>query len=543
MGPVEVDWNHPLSQGLIGAFVASQGFVNVAGQSPPLKPNTETPIGTNAFGPAYIQQTGGAGLYLTAPQNFRLLNQLSVFWKGTCLGSYVGPYNAIIAGVSAASTDTSPYVAYGVINTSTNATGINISGNTAGATTVVAGQNFDVGLSYAPSFNGHFYFDGAYQIYSGGPIGSNSYLSSAQITIGGYLGDLTRSPNVATNCAYFYDFTQDANGSTDPRMPWLHEEPFAMFKPRTVRRYYTVVTTSGNTATISGGIGPIGAGFVATQSQSAAIASTAGPVAAAVTAAQSQSASLAGTLGSVSSAITASQSNPATLAATTGATSAAITASQSQSATIAPHIGPVAAAINASQSQSAVLAASAGSVASAWSITQANIGSIAISATIGPVSAAMAATQSQAATLAASAAPVASAIVAAQSVAMSLTGALGGVSSAITAAQSQAAAASASIGPVASAWQATQTNIATLAINATLGPVSASLIATQSQIAAMQAVIGPVSAAFVLPAWAWGYDTYLTVTIQPISRVVSAAPITRTVAASAIPRAITIPPR
>ncbi len=353
----------------------------------------------------------------------------------------------------------------------------------------------------------------------------------------------------------------------------LGAEPFAMLRPRTVRRYYAVTTSAGNTLTISGGIGPIGAGFIATQSQAAVIAPTAGPVAAAVAAAQSQSATLAGSLGSVGSAITATQSNPATLAATTGAVSTTIAASQSQSASvsaaigpvaafwsvlqsqtaemagtigpvasawqltqtniatmaIAAIIGPVAAAITAAQSQSAAIVSTAGPVASAWTITQANIVSMTISAALGPISAAVSATQSQAVSVAATAPRVASAWALAQSQGMTISGASGAISGAVNAVQSQTASGSASIGPIAAAWQATQTNIATLAISATLGIVSASLVATQSQIAQMQAAIGPVSGAFSAPSWVWGYDTYLTVTIQPISRVVSIQPISRSI--------------
>lgn len=310
-------------------------------------------------------------------------------------------------------------------------------------------------------------------------------------------------------------------------------EPFGALQPVIRRRYYGAgIGPSGATMSISGGIGPIGAGISGAQSQSAALAAAMESVAAAIAASQSQSFASSATLPgvataweltqtngaavsarteAVSAAWAASQAQGAVIAASTGATASAWSAGQSQGAQVAASAQSEASAISAAQSQSAGLVATLGSISSAWVLTQANVATMAIDATLGPVSSALAATQSQGASVV----PV-----------------VGPVVAYWRALQSQSANAAGQIGPVASAWTLAQIVQGSMAVNATIGPISAAVAAAQSQDAGISSAVGPVASAWtIVPqgAWHWGTLADITVTFSAVPRSVTFAPVSRSV--------------
>lgn len=85
-GPnLTIDWSHPLTRGLIGAFVPGvMGGVNLTGQCPPLAIKTATDTRkTTQEGPSWTTTADSAGLFgASCPAAFKTWTQFSIYWRG-----------------------------------------------------------------------------------------------------------------------------------------------------------------------------------------------------------------------------------------------------------------------------------------------------------------------------------------------------------------------------------------------------------------------------------------------------------------------------
>lgn len=249
--PVEVDPSHPLALGLIGCFVASQGPRDLCGNSPivtTLSGGTPPLIATSA-GPAWQQTTGAQALYAPAAPIFKAGQTFTVFWSGVCLGSAVGPFDSLAAGIDYAdATEVSPYISYGL--DSSNSMLARTPASAVGPSMSV-GDDFNA-AAILSTFNAAF-TNGVPTVYANGTnTTAITFSAVATLCIGGYRGDTTRSPNLATRCAYFFnqDFGSTNGQSNLPQMAWLSAEPFAMLRPVVRRSYYKVA--AGGSGALSG---------------------------------------------------------------------------------------------------------------------------------------------------------------------------------------------------------------------------------------------------------------------------------------------------
>lgn len=242
---VEIDWSHPLAVNLIGCWVPTQGFRNLAEKSLPLTDSGGAfpPQVSTAIGQAWSQSNGVSGLYLTAPAPFTTGSQFGLFWKGWRLGSEVGGSEAILVGVSYDTTDTSPYISYDL---DTGYQGATIAGRIGTNDTPLYSPPLlticSAGATFGPASGGwsNLYANGSFFGGASG-MGVPAFGTAPQITIGGYLGNTTRSPNYATNIALFYTGTMgDSGAGNASMMAWLDAEPFAMLVPKVARTYYVV---------------------------------------------------------------------------------------------------------------------------------------------------------------------------------------------------------------------------------------------------------------------------------------------------------------
>lgn len=99
LGPLQVDWTHPISAGMIGCWVpAVMGTNNLGSANQPMSwgPGTTKKFDVNIHGPGTYNVTAGAGLNGTAAADFKFTDEFSGFWCGYKIGNGGYGYTPVI---------------------------------------------------------------------------------------------------------------------------------------------------------------------------------------------------------------------------------------------------------------------------------------------------------------------------------------------------------------------------------------------------------------------------------------------------------------
>lgn len=250
---VQVDWQHPLSAGLIGCYVASQGdgtvIRNLAGYGGDLKPwGAAQPL--FAPGPFGIEavsgMSGGSGFGWSGalPTAMQPANQVSIFWYGGIQSSGINTGGSIVFGARYNSAGASPYIPYGLdrdagtgVLALDNADGNNFHRNETPSIALTAGSYYNVvGTIDTTSGTGNKSI-----LYNAGVAGTTAtagtatlnYTTSSTINIGGDPSNLTASSGgtLLIGCVWKRILSAAEAG-------WLAQDPFAMVRPVAQRRIY-----------------------------------------------------------------------------------------------------------------------------------------------------------------------------------------------------------------------------------------------------------------------------------------------------------------
>lgn len=265
VGPVEIDWNHPLACGLIGCYVPGSSSVlqDLAGVGPTLLPGPSGFIDYTPEGLGYSSNNGNASAFSTImPNSWQLTVGGTLFWRGVCTGSAsIGGVDALIWGNLqnsgfVPSGSQSPNYCYGL---KIDQTSIISFGYSAGTTrnTVLGNSIYSVQVGHSSSIAATFAVGGNIVVYAWGGTDSTKFVPTiATGTWSGDAPDYTQNPEPAIGCdpatqatvtsgtittsAYLYDRVLTAQ-----EIVMLDADPFAMLRP-TARRLRNSIPTGGN---------------------------------------------------------------------------------------------------------------------------------------------------------------------------------------------------------------------------------------------------------------------------------------------------------
>lgn len=265
-GPMEVDWNHPLSGGLIGCYVPGgyAGLQDLTGIGPTLLAdsggtNLPTPEG---YGYGCIRPSAAA--YSTEfPDAWELSTGGTLFWRGVFLGSVSSSENNIIWGNVIAPNVQFPGSCYAIVGAfnqglqfkySSGSTSeaipvpLTVSSNMQGLPVSIA-VSFNIGPSAAVTCY-------VWDVITGSTPKENALVFAGTTWTGGSAPDYTQLPqpcigsdlfsdvdgysNTVTTSAYLYNRALDARQIT-----MLNAAPFCMLRPSS-RVLRNSVPTSGN---------------------------------------------------------------------------------------------------------------------------------------------------------------------------------------------------------------------------------------------------------------------------------------------------------
>ncbi len=243
--PVEIDWSHPLAQGLQFLLLPAAGAVGnrdlIDGLS---SSSVSAPIGLGGRGPGMLTTATGTGWQFNSspPGNLRLNVGGTLFWTGLTHGTPIGGYNSagVIGLVNStvgwesyalqASAYTRSYLFDYISGTSTqrveDSGGVPPVGEHSAAVSFVVGGN--IGMYRDGILSGSATWVGT----TAPSYSSNSYLSVASD------GNGARVINGTTYITTIYGRALSAD-----LIAWLAAEPFAMLRPKMRQRWYAASIT------------------------------------------------------------------------------------------------------------------------------------------------------------------------------------------------------------------------------------------------------------------------------------------------------------
>lgn len=253
--PVEVDWSHPLSRGLWGAYIPGgrQPLQNIA-QRTSLVLETAGNIVSTRWGPGSNAQLydnfNAPWIFGSGATTFSAAN----FWLGNFVSN--SSNNITLSQGIYANPNSSPYATYGVSLSATTPTillqwGADATYNSQATSAAVSFGNQSIGVNFVTDDITAYNNGAPYGSVAGG-FGAINGTDTSFFVIGP--GNSSASTALALNYAT----------SLPPALwEWLNAEPFALFKPRVRRRYFVPAATTSNTGTgtlTTGALGLSGAG-------------------------------------------------------------------------------------------------------------------------------------------------------------------------------------------------------------------------------------------------------------------------------------------
>ena len=253
--PVEIDWSHPLAEGLVCCVIPGVSLVDLAG-STIFNPGTNPTIGGAPRGPSlYYSATTQTAPYAPVTQKLQL-QTVSLVWRGALIGGVASNFGLLGSATgNPGSAPAAPYNPWEVYS-STYSGGIETFGVIAAANGAYGGATFNYPepLGTAVSVLCAFDMTGTNSVtaYANGtqqsltysnPIPSGTYTYTGSEII--YVGGDWREAGAATEQGLIYNRLLGAREAA-----WLTAEPFAMLRP-VRRRTYFVPASSGATFSAS----------------------------------------------------------------------------------------------------------------------------------------------------------------------------------------------------------------------------------------------------------------------------------------------------
>lgn len=286
VGHAEVDYSHPLAQGLVSFYVPKLGLQDFGPAGVKLTPASGWGAVVSSRGGGMKGATTSQYASVTTPTAQQIPLPLSVFWHGDPVATSTGNCTYFGAGLNSAA---SPFIAWEVGASGTGLTAqYNI--NSAGAFGAISGgtmptnKPFSLGMSVSGSAWRAF-MSGRVDGTPAGGQSNPSYTGTYSTTIGTYAGATTRVPGKITNAAGLW-----RRVLTDTEFAWLEAEPFAFFQTIKRRQYY-LPSGGGITGTLNATI----SAFTLSGAGAVALAGTATPTISAFTLSGSGAVALAGT--------------------------------------------------------------------------------------------------------------------------------------------------------------------------------------------------------------------------------------------------------
>lgn len=335
---VGVDWDHPLSAGLIGCYIGSQSdggvICNLAGYGGDL-----TPFGTPFLvaGPYGVEAasgiSGGAGYGWTAPLPAAMqpANRVSLFWYGGMTANGANTTTPTIFGTRFNNVGASPYIPYGLLRDGTtgnvdlaNGDGNNFHSNASPTITLTAGNYYNVvGTIDTTSGTGNksvMYNSGVAGTTGAAGTATLNYSSTSSLNFG-IAPDTPAASSGATlliGCIW-------SRVLTAGEAALLAAEPFSMLRPVQPRKYYQAAAPSTNIASGTGAFGALTGAGSASGVNSALEAAAFGSLAASGTAASIDAAAVTGGFGALTASGVLASGQSATATGTFGTLAAAAT--------------------------------------------------------------------------------------------------------------------------------------------------------------------------------------------------------------------------
>lgn len=206
--PVEIDWSHPLSSGLIGCYVPGTpaGLQDLTGIGPALLPGPNGFIGYTPEGRGYSCNNGSAAAYSTVmPPSWMLTVGGTLFWRGICTGNASTGNDVLIWGnlqnaSFVADGSTNPPYCYAI---KIDSTGLIAFGYGAADTNseVFSNSVYSVQVGHVSTVAVSFVIGGAVTIYAWGGSDATKFVPTvATGTWSGAAPDYTLSPQPSIGC-------------------------------------------------------------------------------------------------------------------------------------------------------------------------------------------------------------------------------------------------------------------------------------------------------------------------------------------------------
>lgn len=330
--PVEVDWSHPLADGLVALYIPGNTFCDLAVKNGTLAPGGTSggadSISSSARGPGFAT----TGSYLVAAANPVVQQSaLTVAWFGN-LNSQPANDTTFIGLVPGTSyPPPSPYTNYQLYYVSFSTAlgiGLNLDGTFTDFPSSLAWDS--VHSSFITTFNLpagggsiDFYGDGIFS-------SSTSTTNALQFMSGSYfwVGADSRATNAFTAAGSVHI------GALSPDLiQWLNAEPFAMLRLAKRRRYYAA--SSSFLLTLAAGMRPFGAAIATATGSTLAADPVAKPAVTAISNTVSDTLAAVGAASPTTAAISNTVSDILAVAATTRQALAAIATTSSGQASMA----------------------------------------------------------------------------------------------------------------------------------------------------------------------------------------------------------------
>jgi hypothetical protein len=217
-----IDWGHPLSRGLVGAWL-----LNERGGNPTDLVNRVALAGSGTWSAHGLQTAGtGVGVEATLPTHLRLQAPLTVVWFGVRLGS--NDSSAHIFGLLTNNSDSSPWVSACFQWDGSNT--IRYIYNNGGFVYTPLGIGMTTNVpcmlvaTHTPS-GVTVYKDGA-QVTTNGTTGTITYDSSALVAFGNYTG-VNRNSNLDSIFGLLYNRALSA-----AEIRQLYADPYSFLRPQ-----------------------------------------------------------------------------------------------------------------------------------------------------------------------------------------------------------------------------------------------------------------------------------------------------------------------
>lgn len=249
--PVEIDWGHPLSVGLIGLYIPSRGGADLAGNGPPIFPQSATTFAPSGVGPGASSLTNTSGMASAAiPTRFqRATTNLGLVHVGWHTATTQGSTSeSCIFGMTFSGATYLPFTITtnaGNFHFCTNA-GSNFATYSLGVGATL-GLNIVAVSNYTGGGNTLYAYKNGASLIAGGTTtaGNVAWAGGPNCKVDMCYSQWTPSTlweNCISLAGMFYDF--GASPMSASLAAWQGAEPFAMLRPIVRRTFVTVPATA-----------------------------------------------------------------------------------------------------------------------------------------------------------------------------------------------------------------------------------------------------------------------------------------------------------